>query len=94
MGYADGLLRAWSPAGHAYLDDLAVTVAGRVSMDLTTFDVSNVPDSSLGANAMIDIIGTKHTVDDVAREAGTIGYEVLTSLGHRYVRRYLPATRT
>ena len=94
MGYADGLLRAWSPAGRAYLDDLAVTVAGRVSMDLTTFDVSNVPDSSLGPNAMIDIIGTKHTVDDVAQEAGTIGYEVLTSLGQRYVRRYLPATRT
>ena len=94
MGYADGLLRAWSPAGRAYLDDVAVSVAGRVSMDLTTFDVSNVPDSSLGPNAMIDIIGTKHTVDDLAREAGTIGYEVLTSLGQRYVRRYLPATRT
>jgi alanine racemase len=94
MGYADGLLRAWSPSGRASIDDVAITVAGRVSMDLTTFDVSNVPDSSLGPDAVIDIIGSRHTVDDVAAEAGTIGYEVLTSLGQRYVRRYLPATRT
>ncbi len=94
MGYADGLLRSWSPNGRAFVDDFAVSVAGRVSMDLTTFDVSIVPESALGPGAVIDIIGTRHTVDDVAREAGTIGYEVLTALGSRYTRRYLPAVRT
>ena len=91
MGYADGLLRAWSQGGTGSVEDIAVPVAGRVSMDLTTFDVSNVPDSALMPGAFIDILGTRHTVDDVAREAGTIGYEVLTALGHRYTRRYLPA---
>jgi alanine racemase len=91
MGYADGLLRSWGASGHAFIDDLRVTVAGRVSMDLTTFDVSNAPESSLGPTALIDIIGSRQTVDDVARQAGTIGYEILTALGRRYHRRYLPA---
>ena len=91
MGYADGLLRSWGAAGHAYIDDLKVPVAGRVSMDLTIFDVSSVPDSALGPGAMIDIVGSRQTVDDLARDSGTIGYEILTALGRRYHRRYLPA---
>ncbi len=94
MGYADGLLRSWGVAGHGYIDELKVPVAGRVSMDLTTFDVSNVPDSALGPGAMIDIIGARQSVDDLARDSGTIGYEILTALGRRYHRRYLPAPAT
>jgi alanine racemase len=50
-----------------------------------------VPDSSAVPGALIEIIGTHHTVDDLAREAGTVGYEILTSLGQRFHRRYLPA---
>jgi alanine racemase len=91
MGYADGLLRSWGMAGYGHLDDIKVPVAGRVSMDLTTFDVSNVPDSSLGPGAMIDIIGSRQGVDELARASGTIGYEILTALGRRFHRRYLPA---
>jgi len=91
MGYADGLLRSWGSSGHAFVDDLRVPVAGRVSMDLTTFDVSTVPESALGPGAMVDIISTRQTVDDLARASGTIGYEILTALGRRYHRRYLPA---
>jgi len=94
MGYADGYLRSLSTAGGATLDGHKVSVIGRVSMDLTTFDVSNVPESALIPGAMIDVIGTGHTVDDVAREANTIGYEILTSLGSRYFRRYLPAGKS
>lgn len=92
MGYADGLLRSWGAGGHAYIDDIKVAVAGHVSMDLTTFDVSNVPGSALGPGAMIDIIGSRQTVDALARDSGTIGYEILTALGRRFHRRYLPAT--
>ena len=91
MGYADGLIRAWGAGGHAFIDDVNVPVAGRVSMDLTTFDVSNVPDSSLVPGAVVEIIGARQTVDDLARASGTIGYEILTGLGRRYHRRYLPA---
>ena len=90
-GYADGLLRSLGNAGHAYLDEYRVPIAGRVSMDLTTFDVSIVPESVLDASTVMDLVGTRYTLDDMAQDAGTIGYEVLTALGHRYDRRYLPA---
>ncbi|TAL02540.1 MAG: alanine racemase [Rhodospirillaceae bacterium] len=91
MGYADGLLRAASPGGSGVLDGFKVPILGRVSMDLTTFDVSLVPESSAVPGAFIEVIGAAHTVDDLAREAGTVGYEILTALGARFHRRYLPA---
>jgi len=91
MGYADGLLRAASPGGYGLLDGIKVPIMGRISMDLTTFDVSLVPESSAVPGAFIEVIGAVHTVDELAREAGTVGYEILTSLGARYHRRYLPA---
>ncbi|MCA0202118.1 MAG: alanine racemase [Proteobacteria bacterium] len=89
IGYADGLLRSLSNRGHGYIDDIKVPVAGRVSMDLTIFDVSAVPDSSLGPDATIELIGSRVSVDDIAADAGTISYEILTSLGARYARQYL-----
>ncbi|NKB46024.1 MAG: alanine racemase [Alphaproteobacteria bacterium] len=92
VGYADGFLRALSNAGAAQLDGIPIRVAGIVSMDLLTFDISNVPDSSIRPGAMIDILAQQPTADDLANDAGTIGYEILTSLGHRYARRYLPAS--
>jgi alanine racemase len=58
---------------------------GRVSMDLITIDVTDAgydPET-------LDILGRNQTVDDLAKAAGTIGYEILTSLGHRYKRTYL-----
>ena len=88
-GYADGLLRSLGNKGHAYIEGYSVPVAGRISMDLTTFDVSNVPESTLDTATVIDLIGTQYTLDDIARDAGTIGYEILTALGHRYHRHYL-----
>jgi alanine racemase len=60
-------------------------------MDLITVDVTDVPESDVRPGDFVDLIGPLHTVDDLAREAGTIGYEVLTSLGPRYARRYLGA---
>jgi alanine racemase len=91
MGYADGLFRAASPGGHGLLDGQTVPILGRISMDLTIFDVSQVPDSAAQAGGFIELIGSHHTVDDLAREAGTVGYEVLAALGRRFHRRYLPA---
>jgi alanine racemase len=91
MGYADGYLRSLSASGVAVLDGIKVPVMGRVSMDLITFDVSNVPESAAQPGNFIDILSHVVTVDDVARAAGTIGYEILTALGHRFHRRYLAA---
>ncbi|MSO98300.1 MAG: alanine racemase [Rhodospirillaceae bacterium] len=92
MGYADGYLRSLGSSGHGVLDGIKVPVVGRVSMDLTTFDVSNVPDPATLPGGFIDVISHAVTVDDVARAASTIGYEILTALGNRFHRRYLPAT--
>jgi alanine racemase len=91
VGYADGYLRSLSNRGIAFLGDRRLPVVGRVSMDLVTIDVSAVPPGELRPGAHVDLIGPRNPVDDVADQAGTIGYEILTSLGRRYARRYLPA---
>ena len=88
VGYADGYLRSLSNAGIGYVGDIRVPVIGRVSMDLVTLDVSAVPEDRLQPGALVDMIGPHNTVDDVARAAGTVGYEILTGLGRRYRRVY------
>jgi alanine racemase len=60
-------------------------------MDLLTLDVTDAPTDLAHRGAWVDLIGPEHTVDDLAAEAGTIGYEVLTALGARYARHYAPA---
>jgi alanine racemase len=70
---------------------MRVPVVGRVSMDLLTLDVTDAPAGLAQRGAWVDLIGPRHTVDDLAAEAGTIGYEILTALGRRYARHYLPA---
>lgn len=88
VGYADGYIRSLSLRGIGYLGDYRVPVVGRVSMDLITFDISDVPENIARQGAWIDLIGPCNPVDDVAEAAGTIGYEILTSLGPRYHRVY------
>jgi alanine racemase len=91
VGYGDGYPRHLGNRGHGYIGDALVPIVGRVSMDLTTFDVSDVPESATQPGMMIELLNERHTVDDLAREADTIGYEVLTNLGKRYQRRYIGA---
>jgi alanine racemase len=88
-GYADGYPRSLSNKGVGFIGDFRVPVVGRVSMDLITLDVSAVPESLVHTGALVDLIGPKNTVDDVAAAAGTIGYEILTRLGARYHRVYI-----
>jgi len=59
-----------------------------VSMDLIVADVTHLPQ----VPEALDVLGPRQTVDDLARAAGTIGYEILTSLGNRYARRYIGDT--
>lgn len=83
-GYADGLLRSLSNKATLWDGDTPCPLIGRVSMDLITVDISHlphIPDS-------LDLIGPHQGVDALADVAGTIGYEILTSLGPRYQRRY------
>ena len=88
-GYADGYLRALSGRAIASFQGQPVPLIGRVSMDLTTFDVTDLP--ALRPGDALTLIGPGCTPDDLAERAGTIGYEILTSLGARYRRQYQPA---
>ncbi|MGB0959473.1 MAG: alanine racemase [Halocynthiibacter sp.] len=83
-GYADGLIRAIGDQAALYFDGIKCPVVGRVSMDLLTVDVTHLPTTP----SMLDMICTEQTVDQIAEFADTIGYEILTSLGARYTRRY------
>jgi alanine racemase len=91
-GYADGYFRSLSGRSFAQLRGQAVPLIGRVSMDLTTFDVTDVPEARVGDSVMLvggpGPEGLGNTPDDIAARCGTIGYEVLTSLGARYARLY------
>ena len=89
IGYADGLHRSLSNQGRAFFDGTPVPLVGRVSMDLTTFDVTQAPGVVPGA--WLEIIGPAQTPDDLAVAAATNAYEVLTSLGRRFHRIYKSA---
>jgi alanine racemase len=88
VGYADGWLRSLSNRGLAWIGDQQVPMVGNVSMDTITLDVSDVALELLYPGALVDLISTRNTADQVAERAGTIGYEILTSLGLRYQRHY------
>ena len=87
VGYADGYLRSLSGQGGAAYRGLMLPLVGRVSMDLITLDVTDVPGLVPG-DAVTLIGGAAPSPDDLAARADTIGYEILTSLGARYRRAY------
>jgi alanine racemase len=89
IGYADGLPRALEGQLKGRYRGQEFPMVGRVSMDLMTFDVTGV--RAMKPGRFIEIIGPHQDADRVAGMAGTIGYELLTSLGRRYKRDYLPA---
>lgn len=87
VGYADGYLRSLSGRGVAAYRDMILPMVGRVSMDLITLDVTDAPGIAPGDVLQL-IGGAAPSPDDLAARAGTIGYEILTSLGDRYRRNY------
>jgi len=89
IGYADGWLRALSGQSQAFVDGVAAPFAGPVSMDSITLDVTGIPEQRIAPGQTVDLLCAQQTVDDVAGQAGTIGYEVLTRLGSRFQRQYI-----
>jgi alanine racemase len=87
LGYADGYPRSASNAGHALVGGVACPIVGLISMDLIILDVTDAPEARRGGTATL--IGDRLDIDTVGRAAGTIGYEILTGLGSRYVRSYV-----
>lgn len=99
-GYADGYMRSQSSGGvplrqsvpqggQGFVAGRKVPVAGRITMDLTIFDVTGLPETAVLAGDYVELFGKNIAVDDVARAAGTIGYEILTNIGLRHERRYV-----
>ncbi|MEM8823408.1 MAG: alanine racemase [Pseudomonadota bacterium] len=83
-GYADGLPRALAPGLEMMAGPVPCPVVGRVSMDLMTIDIGHLETDPTS----LSILDLDHGVDDLADKAGTIGYEMFTSLGRRYGRSY------
>ena len=83
-GYADGLHRIMGPKISVHADGVPCPVRGRISMDLIGVEVTHLDEDP----ASLQVLGAHQGVDDLAQAAGTIGYEILTALGRRYVRKY------
>jgi alanine racemase len=88
VGYGDGLPRSLGNRGAALVRGRRVPILGRISMDMTVVDLTGVPEASVGD--VVTLIGRdggqEITVDEVAAQAGTIGYEILTGLTARLPR--------
>lgn len=98
VGYADGFHRASGAGvplrtaigqgGSAAIDGVRVPLIGKVTMDLTMFDVTDLGPGAVKAGDWLELTGPTISLEEAAQAAGTVNYEVLTSLGSRYVRHY------
>ncbi|WCK15035.1 alanine racemase [Agrobacterium tumefaciens] len=93
-GYADGLPRSLSNRGAAWYNGVRLPIAGRVSMDSIILDISALPLGTLTQGSFVQMIGPDQTLEDIAEDAGTIAYEILTGLGRRYRRNYIQPGET
>jgi alanine racemase len=89
-GYADGYPRVVPNGTPVLVGETRTRIVGRVSMDMITVDLSPVPDAGVGSVATLwgaSPGGTVLTIDEVARAAGTIGYELMCALAQRVPTR-------
>jgi alanine racemase len=93
LGYADGYFRTLINRTHVHLGGRKVPVIGRISMDLVTVDVTDVPEAESQPGALVEVLGPHLTADDLAEHARTNAYEVMTALGRRYARIYTDSER-
>ena len=87
IGYADGLPRSGSGKLRGWVDGVACPVAGRISMDLVTLDITDGP-KAIKPGARVEFLGEHAKLEAQAAACGTLGYELLTGLGPRVQRNY------
>lgn len=85
-GYADGVLRSYSPEGRAWVSGALRPIVGRVSMDVCAVDVTGL---EVAVGDAVELFGPNRMLDDAAAAAGTVAWELLTSVGARVSRRYV-----
>ncbi len=89
VGYADGYLRSLSNCGEVYFDGHLLPVVGRVSMDLLTIDVTDMPPDNIHVGDWVELFGDNVWADKLAEKAGTVSWEFFTRMGSRFERFYL-----
>ena len=89
LGYADGFHRTGSNRAKLFWNGRPCPVVGRVSMDLVIVDTGAIKDTKPQAGDLLEVLGPHQSIDDLARDLGTIGYETITSLGKRYERSHI-----
>lgn len=85
-GYADGVMRSYAPRGEVFVNGQFRPIIGRVSMDVLAVDVT---DLDVHAGDSVELFGANRLIDDAAAAAGTISYELLTSITPRVPRVYV-----
>jgi alanine racemase len=93
IGYGDGLPRSGTAIGRSGIEAVVARrrcpFVGRLSMDLSIVDVTDLPEKAVMRGDLVEILGPTIGIDELGRKSATIGYEILTRLGHRYARRYV-----
>ena len=89
LGYGDGLFRQLGNKGYGFVAGQRVPIIGRVSMDLVTINVTDLPETNCLPGKMIEFIGAHQSADELAEKAGTIAYEITTAFGNRLSRHYI-----
>ncbi len=88
IGYADGYPWSMANKGYVVIAGRKCSILGRVSMDVMTVDVTDIPESQLEIGGWAQLIGRDISVDEIARIAGTVPYEILLRMGDRFRRVY------
>lgn len=91
IGYADGLFRSLSNTGKVFINNQACPILGRISMDLLSIDISKI-DNKVKLNSEVEILGKNQSISELAQDAETISYEVITTLGKTIEKCYLNST--
>jgi alanine racemase len=86
-------MRAMSNNGFGAIAGHRAPIAGRVSMDLATLDVTDIPADALKVGADVEFFGDTISLEEAAATANTASYEMITSLGARLARRTVEAAR-
>lgn len=90
IGYGDGFFRHFGNKAQLFWHGHPCPIVGRISMDLTIIDITDIPQDvpPPQVGEMLEVIGPHQSTDDLAEQIGSIGYEILTGLGHRHNRIY------
>jgi len=91
-GYGDGYFRALGSSGgkggRVWIKGYFAPIVGRVSMDMTSIDITDIPAGEVARGDLVELAGPHVSIDELGQKAGTFSYEILTNLGERYARLY------